>query len=345
MPLDKFSEIDLKYFTSDVCTGGHGGHVFLINNSISDFVKGIRIRALTFWCNGEFMKGCEIKLTNNETHMVGHKDGRSEEFYFEDDERLTSLKLWNSKKEGLPGGWGFPGLEGGIRIDRLFGVEWTTSANRNYSMRVNNVFGNPISTPDVGTGILVGVFGKAAADIDSFGFAMLRKIKNAELVNFTYPGLSTAHVLTKPSSTKTIQYDNSDGDLEQSFTFSGEMTTETSSTFSITSSFNLGIEYSISASIPLLADLSATVKMDIGQSTTRETTKKDIKTKSFSFPVKVPPRKKVLAIATLYTGKIDLPFEAKMIYHLETGHDVTVDIKGQYSGVDSDKVMVKLDQD
>ena len=81
-------------------------------------------------------------------------------------------------------------------------------------MRVNNVFGNPISTPDVGTGILVGVFGKAAADIDSFGFAMLRKIKNAELVNFTYPGLSTAHVLTKPSSTKTIQYDNSDGDLE-----------------------------------------------------------------------------------------------------------------------------------
>ena len=85
--------------------------------------------------------------------------------------------------------------------------------------------------------------------------------------------------------------------------------------------------------------------MDIGQSTTRETTKKDIKTKSFSFPVKVPPRKKVLAIATLYTGKIDLPFEAKMIYHLETGHDVTVDIKGQYSGVDSDKVMVKLDQD
>ena len=120
MPLDKFSEIDLKYFTSDVCTGGHGGHVFLINNSISDFVKGIRIRALTFWCNGEFMKGCEIKLTNNETHMVGHKDGRSEEFYFEDDERLTSLKLWNSKKDILTvDGMGFYLRVGTGRVKRL----------------------------------------------------------------------------------------------------------------------------------------------------------------------------------------------------------------------------------
>ena len=324
-------DIDLMYFTSNHGVGGTGGDPFTFNCSESDVAEGRFIRSLTFWsdCGSKRMRGCKIVLndkSNNEfSKLMGEKEGnQSDTFLFGDGERLASVSLWSVKNDPY--------------TPRLSGVKWTTSENRTF------FFGHRDGTeynPEVGSGLLIGIFGRHGADIDNLGFAILRKINKARLIRLEYTDLSTTHVFSKPMSIKTIQYNNSNGMVDQEFTFEGEMQVETTSTWSVTSSLTMGLSYTVETDA-LIVSTSATASVELGVSQTYEHAEKKTTTESFSFPLKVPAKTNIRATAVLYEANIDVPFTAKMVFHLDTGKEIEVDMDGTYKGLDSDQVVVTI---
>lgn len=164
-----FEQIDLSYFTTNAAIGGNtGGREFTFNAGSSNVAAGFWIRSLTFWVDGNCMRGCEMWLNKaggaTQLGIIGQKAGnQSDTFVFGDGERLTSLKLWGN----------------GYRGGRFSAVEWTTSENRTF--KFGHLTSTPTYQPDIGSGFLVGLFGRHAADIDCLGFAVLRRIKNTRL--------------------------------------------------------------------------------------------------------------------------------------------------------------------
>ena len=313
------------YFTSNHGVGGTGGDAFTLNCSELDVAEGRFIRSLTFWTdsNCHCIRGCEIMLNNSEIlTLKGEKVGnQSDTFLFGDGERLTSVSLWENDHDG----------------GRLSGVKWTTE-NRTFSFGNHN---GTAYTPDVGSGLLIGIFGRSGTDIDNLGFAILRKINKSRLISLEYPDLSTIQVFSKPMSIKTIQYDNSNGTVDQEFTFEGEMQVETTSTWSVTSSLTVGLSYTVETSA-LIVSASATASVELGVEGTHEHAEKKTTTESFSFPLKVPAKTNIRATAVLYEANIDVPFTAKMVFHLDTGKEIEVDMDGTYKGLDSDQVVVTI---
>ena len=325
-----YDDIDLSYFTSNYAVGGAGGEGFKVNADVDKFdgTKCNWIRSLTFWCNDTCMRGCAVQLNgaSKSVNKIGQLDGdKSQKFIFGDGEKLTSLTLWCSK----------------FSTGRLGGVEWKTSENRSFSFGFKNC--DPYS-PDVGSGVLVGVFGSAGADIDCFGFAILRSIKMTRLINLKYSDLDHAQMQTAPKSIETIRYDNSAGSVEQQFTFSGEMEETNTSTWSVTTSGTLGISFEVEGKIPLFGSTKTKTSLKLSVSSTHESSRTTRKMKSFNFPLNVAPRKVIKATATLFGVNITVPYTATMIYTLDTGIKIKLDIKGVYEGVDSDRVEVTVEE-
>ena len=103
-----------------------------------------------------------------------------------------------------------------------------TDLNRRFSFKLGST-GNPYK-PEIGSGLLVGVFGHQGADIDCLGFALLRRVESAQLLNVTYPNLDKQTITTTPSDIKTLVFDN-DLKTEQTFTFAEETSVTTSQTW------------------------------------------------------------------------------------------------------------------
>lgn len=330
-------DVNLDYFTTNVAIGENAGETFTFNAGAGNFAEGFWIHRLTFWADDQYIKGCEMVMNKrNEGNkivfgMVGQKVGtKSETFVFGEGERLTSLKIWGTGNSG----------------GRLSGVAWTTSENRSFEF--GQVSSPPTFQPDVGCGILVGMFGQRSDPSNRYlyalGFAVLRRIKVTKLINLQYPNLQAAHISKAPMSIKSIRYDNSNGTSEQEFTFSGEMQVSQTSMWSVSAGVTVGMSYEVEAEMLFYnAKVSASVELSISRTYGSSTTNTTIE--SFNFPLKVAAGKTVTATATLYEANIDAPFTAEMMMVFDTGVNIKYNVEGVYRGVDSDRVEVFIEEE
>ena len=327
-----FDNIDLSYFTTNYAVGSSGDDpgtpVFSFNTDVAKFDGTNWIRSLTFWYDN-CISCCEVQLNGaTESATFGRRDGnKSDTFVFGNGEKLTSLKIW------------YIGYNNG----RLGGVQWTTSENRSFAFGYQN--GAPTYSPNVGSGILIGLFGNYGSDIDCLGFAIFRTIKTARLIDLDYPNLDTAQVQSAPMSIKTIRYDNSNGSIQQQFTFSGEMEVTNTSTWSLTTSVTLGLSYEVSAGIPLFVSKTKSVSLEMSVSGTYESSTTTRTTESFSFPLNVLAGRIIRATATLYEANISTEYTATMAFTLDTGKEIKFVVEGMYSGIDSDRVEVIVEEE
>ena len=326
-----FDDIDLSYFTSNYAVGSSGDDpgtpVISYNTKVDEFKSINSIRCLTFWYDN-CMSGCEVQLNGvSESAVFGFRYGeKSDTFIFGEGEKLTSLKFWYI----------------GFKNGRLGGVEWTTSENRSFAFGYRS--GSPTYSPDVGSGILVGLFGNYGSDIDCLGFAIFRSIKTARLIELDYLDRDDAVVRSAPMSIKTIRYDNSNGSVEQQFTFSGEMEVTNTSTWSLTTSITLGVSFEVSAGFLVFsAKMESSVETSV--SDTYESSITTRSSESFNFPLNVPAGKIVRATATLYEVNLEAKYTAKMAFTFDTGKKIIFDVEGTYTGVDSDRVEVVVEEE
>ena len=180
------------------------------------------------------------------------------------EKKITLLKLWGDT----------------YSTDRCGGFQLKTNKRREF---VAGYTGGTPYVPEIGSGILVGVFGRAYTQIDCLGFGLLRRVQHAKLIEVQYPQLSTLQVLTKPKGIKSIMYNNTVGLSEQSFTFSGSETVETSETWSVTAGIETSVETEVKAGFPILAEGTVTASLTVSVSGTYETTNTHTKKNPSSF--------------------------------------------------------------
>lgn len=318
-------DVNDSYFTSKIAIGGPSGRRFYFGlNKRRAPRTGTVVRSLRAWYAKKTMRGLEVELTNGRSRMFGVKAGTStEKFYLGGGEKVASLKIWPTN----------------FRKGRSGGFELVTNQNRRFNVPVRKRKGNPYE-PELGSGILIGVFGTAGSDIDSLGFALLRRVQSAELIELKYPDLSTLLIATSPKEIKCVTYDNSKGKAEQSFTFAGSERVEASESWSVTSGLEVGVSTTVKAGVPLIAEVSTTVTVTVSVSGTYGRSNTHTTEQSFNFPVAVPAGKRVQATATLYEGNINTRYTAKMMYILDSGKKFSYAVSGIYDGISASQVIV-----
>ena len=317
----QFGSVDTSYFTSNIALGGRGGKDF---NDGTDVPKsGTAIRSLQVWYDENVIRGIVVVFSNETKHSYGTTSGvkSTEVFYIAPGEKFTDLQLWNGK-------------------DRFGGIELRTDQNRSFSIKVGSV-GEPYK-PEIGSGLLIGVYGNSGTDLDCLGLALLRRVESARLFKVTYPDLEKQKVTTKPTEIKTLEYDN-DLEKEQTFQFTGETSVTTSQSWSVTGSIEVGVSAEVSAGFPILAEGKVSTSLTVSASSTYQRENTETKTQSFQFPITVPANTNVKATATLYEGDIKISYEAEMKYILDSGKEFEYHVNGIYSGVAVSEAVVSVD--
>ena len=326
MTYEQICSVDEAYYTSNIAMGGNSGSGFYYGLDPQQGPQsGVVVRSLKAYIDENTMRGLEVELVDGSKQMFGQVEGKPTDiFYFAEGEKVTSLKLW----------------AGNFSDGRSGGFELTTNQKRTFSVDAPNRTGEPYQ-PEIGSGLLVGVFGKCGDDIDCLGFGLLRRVESAQLINVQYPDISTLQVTTSPKEIRTITYDNSKGTTAQTVTLAGSETVETSESWSVTAGMEAGVETEVKAGFPILAEGKVTASVKVSVSGTYGSTNTKTTEQSFSFPINVPAGEHTQATATLYEGEIDTKYTATMVYNLDSGKSFNYEVNGAYSGVSASQIVVK----
>ena len=177
-----FDSIDTSYYTTNKSIGRAREEQinFSHNCDTTSLQNGQRVHSLKFLYDRSGIVGLEVELTRpqkpNEVILVGEQSRFcfDKSFRFKNDEWLTTLYIRERRDE-------FQGL----LLKTSAGRKFEFGDVDGYSPRCNG-------DQEVGSGILVGVFGSKGIGslpiITSLGFAMLRKIEDAEIVRNLYKG-------------------------------------------------------------------------------------------------------------------------------------------------------------
>ncbi len=269
--------VNTDYYTNNVAIGGRGGSGFVFNVPKIPG-SGKKVLSIQAWYNDTTMRGFEVGLADGQIKMFGMRDRedtlQTEKFYFSDDEKVTSLKLWATD------------------YHRAGRMELTTDKERRFVVNVSKKDSMQFDYA-IGSGLMIGVFGRGGIDIDCIGFAMLHRITMSELFDVKYPGVLDLKIQTQPKEIKTIAYDNTQGDVDQQFTFEGKETVETSSEWSLTAGIEAGVSARVSAGIPMLAEGSVETHVNISVESTYTQRTTNTYEQAYSFKVNAPAGKKL----------------------------------------------------
>ena len=145
--------------------GGQGGRSF----SFTGRDNGATLKKIGVAVGGTTITAVRAELTDGRVQTFGKGDSFSE-FTFKPNEIIAKLSLWGN---------GAGTRLGGIKF-------WTSSGNKFKAIMTKW----PLKTEhsiDVGSGVCLGLEGRAGSDIDNMGFLF---IKSSVLTDMTYPTLA-----------------------------------------------------------------------------------------------------------------------------------------------------------
>ena len=158
----------LNMATTLYVIGGKGGSSFTFTGRDN----GATLKKIGVAVGGTQIKAVRAELTDGRVQTFGESNTFSE-YTFELGERITKLSLWGN-------GAG----------TRLGGIRFWTSSGRKFFEHMNLL---PLMTEysiDVGSGVCLGLEGRAGSDIDCMGFLFINAIKSSVLTDMTYPCLA-----------------------------------------------------------------------------------------------------------------------------------------------------------
>ncbi len=325
MAYQQIVDVNDSYFTSNVAIGGPGGSPFLCGVGPNPPQSGTVVRSLQVWYfKGSRVTALEVGLSNKEFISFGTKYADayvSERFVIAPNEKISLLKLWPSTYQG----------------GRCGGFEVVTDQNRNFSVDAWRHF--PPYELEIGSGLLVGMYGRAHDDIDCLGFGLLRRVTSAQLIEVQYPDLSMLRVTTQPKQIQSTTYDNSNGATEKEFIVEGNINVTSAESWSPTDGMESSIEAKVKAGIAILAEAKEIAAVTLSVSGTYDRSNINPSKHSYAFPVIVPAGELLRATGTLYEGSIKTEYTGKMLYTLASGASFSYDVSGEYNGISASQVV------
>lgn len=272
--------------------GGSHGDAFDLRSDDSGLVQNIR-----FYMKDDgtqCLKGLDVTFSRGKKATAGGLAGNTyQDFKFDTGERITTMTLWGN---GV-----------GTRVGR---IEFKTNKDKSFA------FGKDVKDQkayplDVGSGYLVGFYGKAGADLDALGAYFLKDVKTAFIDNVSYPDLD---LLTDAGATP-VQLASAEypwGGIPQTAKFSDTEERQEITTFTYGFTEEIGVEIGIMAGIPDVAMVKdkVTVKLGSNQSHTKTTTK--IHRLMWESDIVIDgPKTAVRCTATCYEGKFDMQWTGR----------------------------------
>nr|BAK19071.1 PL-toxin II [Plotosus lineatus] len=301
----------MSYLAGILVIGGRGGSSFRFNG----LGNGSTVRKIWVWAGGWQIKSIKVWLTDGRVEQFGSPSGSYSEFEFQDGECMTSLSLWGN-------GAG----------TRLGAIKFKTNRSREFFAHMTD-WGLKTEYPiDVGSGICVGVLGRAASDIDCFGFMFINTIKSTKLRNIEYPSLHSEIPEVAVEELKSMTYNNTTSETQEYKIETSKKITKTSS-WSVSNNLESTLSIEVSAGIPEVADVTTGFAFTVSTESTRSLENSEERTETLSFPVKVAPGKSVDVEITIGRAAFDLPYKGTIEITCYNGSVLRFPTSGTYKGV------------
>ena len=302
-------------FSSEFAIGGAGGSNFISTSQYKENgvwkLTGNVVQKLGVWTNGKALKAISVTYTDGNSAMFGKKGGDYKEFIFATGEAINSLQLWGNGQ--------------GTRTGR---VEFTTNKQRSFAhgKDVSGQTGFP--QPNLGSGILMGLVGRAGDEIDALGFVFLKKVRSVRITDVNYlTDFNTAATFTDVTLREV--------DLPADFNWqcSGSETREEVTNWSQTASLTFGTTATISAGLPGMVGVERDFSFQISGSTTKGGEVRKSVTLSWSLGPKdltkpANPGDRVVCRALTKVGELDdVEFESTVVITLEDTNEAPISYK------------------
>ncbi|XP_061739083.1 aerolysin-like protein [Nerophis ophidion] len=301
--------------------GGNGGGSF----SFSGCENGATLKKIGVAVAGWQIKALRAELSDGRVKTFG--DAHTfKEFTFDLGERITKLSLWGNGKG-----------------TRLGGIRFWTSSGREFFAHMTDW---PLKTEysiDVGSGVCLGLQGRAGLDIDCLGFLFINAIKSSVLTDMTYPSLAMYTPQVNKEYIKSVSYHN-DTSAVQEHTCSYSRSVTKSNTWSTTTKIESTVNMTVSAGIPDLVEVSGGFSLTVGAEQSSGMTHTETITESDQVNVKVPVGKTVTVKFSVGRAVIDLPYSAKVKITCLNGSQLVFNSTGNYKGVAYTAVHVNTTQ-
>ena len=313
-------EVNTKQYSSDVMVGGPGGETRNLNINGENHKK--IVQSLKFWKSSDkYLSVMEAELSDGSKVSCGTEKGTaSETFYIRPDERITSLTIYTDKSD----------CSGYVT-----GISFSTNKYRYFHFQTekSNYYYRPQT---LGSGILVGFRSRCGRLIDGLLLLFLQKVESSTLSNVHYPNINSLTVIERPVHINRMRCNNKGRKTEQDFTFSGTRSVHETHHWSFgTTDFeakltNIRIKSSIFSITKSIATTSLKSNLITSNPYTHGIGLDFNTTQHYTFNIKVPAGKQVIATATVYQGIMKTPYTGTLTVKLITGKTYTYTVTGVY---------------
>ncbi|XP_035385957.1 aerolysin-like protein [Electrophorus electricus] len=301
----------MSYLAPVLVIGGQGGGKF----DFDGIGNGATLRKIWVWAGGWQIKAIKVWLTDGQCRQFGNPAGDFKEFTFEDGEHFTSLSLWGN-------GAG----------TRLGAIKFKTNRSPEFFAHMTD-WGLKTEYPiDTGSGICVGVTGRAGSDIDSLGFKFINTIKSTVLKNMNYPTLHSVIPKVAVEEIKSMTYHNNTSEMQE-YKIESSKTVTKKSSWSVTNKIEFNFSFEVQAGIPEVVEIKTGFGFTVGTESTYSLENSEEKTETFSFSFKVPPGKVVDVDITIGRVTVDLPYTGTVQITCFNNSVLEFPISGTYKGV------------
>lgn len=291
--------------------GGQGGNDFFFCGG----KDGSLLEKIGVWVGGWQVKAIKIWLTNGSIRQFGNPSGPYKEYAFQPGERITSMSLWGN-------GAG----------TRLGAIKFKTSNGSEFFAKMTE-WGLKQEYPvDIGSGLCVGVMGRAGSDIDCMGFIFVRPVRDSVMVDMHYPTLGITAPSVSPQELYSTVYDNK-LDVEQKYTVTTERELIHTESWQKTVGFEAALSISVKAGVPKVFEGSAGWQFKIGDERTWKQENVEKKTEKWEFPITVPAGKKVEINVSIGRADVSLAYQAKVRLTTTDNSVLEFDVHGTYEGI------------
>nr|XP_032834747.1 uncharacterized protein LOC116956965 isoform X1 [Petromyzon marinus] len=291
--------------------GGQGGNTF----SFDGQENAATLQKLSVSVGGWQVRGVEVWLTDGRRETFGTMDSSAQEFEFESGEFITSLSLW-SNGDGT----------------RLGAIKFRTSRSREFFAKMTDWGLKTEYKIDVGSGICLGVQGRAGSDIDSMGFLFINAIKSSVIQDMKYPTMHQVLPNVQMEEINKMEYKN-DTSVVQSYTFESSKKINKTSSWSTTNKIESTFSLTVNAGIPKIVEAGGGFSFAEGSESTHKVEESKEETETLTFPVSVPPHKTINVVANIGHAKVDLPYTALLRITCVNGASLDAPLSGVYKGL------------
>ena len=307
------------YLSTTIVGGQEGHHVGFHGGS-----DGSMLRKIGVWVESDTIKAIKVWLTNSLSKEFGKSSGLYQDYSFQPGELITAMSLWRN---------GDGTRLGAIRFKTNKGKEFFPQMT---SRKLKQEY--PI---DIGSGICIGIMGRAVSDIDSIGFMFVKELESSTMVDVKYPMIGSAQANVEISELKSMGYDNI-FDIPHKYEMEVTEKVTKKKNWSITTGLESAFQVSVNASVPTLVKVTTGYSLKVSVPGTYGMENTTEKTEKWNFPINVPASSKIKATVTIGKADIKLQYTGNILMKTTDGSELKFAVKGNYTGVAYTDVKITL---